>query len=46
MHFVQLPDDIIRTFCKYLGIKDIFRLEQTSKRFHKVKKYIVNAKVL
>jgi Ran GTPase-activating protein (RanGAP) involved in mRNA processing and transport len=36
-----LPDDIIRSFCDYLELQEIFKLERVSKRFHKVKKYVI-----
>jgi Ran GTPase-activating protein (RanGAP) involved in mRNA processing and transport len=37
----HLPDDIIRSFCNYLTFQEILKLEGVSKRFHKVKKYII-----
>jgi Ran GTPase-activating protein (RanGAP) involved in mRNA processing and transport len=36
-----LPDDVIRSFCGYLTLQEILKLEGVSKRFNKVKKYVI-----
>lgn len=46
MYLTSLPDDLIRLFCGYLNHDDVFKLEQTSKRFHKVKTYVENIDII
>ena len=42
INLTHLPDDMIRTFCKYLTLEDILRFECTSVRFADSKKYIIS----